>query len=174
MHKSIRILLAIVAYYDYEIWQMDVKTAFLNGHLTEDVYMVQPEGFEDLKNPNKNEDEPCVYRKASGSFITFLILYVDDVLLIGNNVPMLQDVKSWLEAAKEAAWMKKSIADLEVMPSIKDQSRYCVTILVRGDIVLNKVQTDQNLVDPFTKPMPQAKHEEHADKKGLRFGRQWV
>ncbi|CAL8089813.1 unnamed protein product [Prunus armeniaca] len=33
MIKSIRILLAIVAYYDYEIWQMDVKMAFLNGHL---------------------------------------------------------------------------------------------------------------------------------------------
>ncbi|CAL9005326.1 unnamed protein product, partial [Prunus brigantina] len=33
MIKSIRILLAIAAHYDYEIWQMDVKTAFLNGHL---------------------------------------------------------------------------------------------------------------------------------------------
>ena len=39
MLKSVRILLAIAAYYDYEIWQMDVKTAFLNGHLSEDVYM---------------------------------------------------------------------------------------------------------------------------------------
>ena len=45
MLKSIRILLAIAAHYDYEIWQMDVKTAFLNGNLTEDVYMTQPEGF---------------------------------------------------------------------------------------------------------------------------------
>ena len=35
MLKSIRILLAIVAFYDYEIWQMDVKTAFLNGNLSE-------------------------------------------------------------------------------------------------------------------------------------------
>ena len=39
MVKSIRILLAIAAYYDYEIWQMDVKIAFLNGRLLEDVYM---------------------------------------------------------------------------------------------------------------------------------------
>ena len=46
MSKSIRILLAIAAYYDYEIWQMVVKTAFLNGNLQEDVYMTQPEGFE--------------------------------------------------------------------------------------------------------------------------------
>ena len=53
MVKSIRILLAIAAYYDYEIWQMDVKTAFLNGKLTEDVYMTQPEGFVDLENEGK-------------------------------------------------------------------------------------------------------------------------
>jgi hypothetical protein len=53
MLKSVRILLEIAAYYDYEIWQMDVKTAFLNGHLSEDVYMTQPEGFVDPKNAGK-------------------------------------------------------------------------------------------------------------------------
>ncbi|KAL7125418.1 hypothetical protein ABFS83_14G115900 [Erythranthe nasuta] len=45
MLKSIRILLAISAWYDYEIWQMDVKTAFLNGDIEEEIYMAQPEGF---------------------------------------------------------------------------------------------------------------------------------
>ncbi|KAL0444476.1 UNVERIFIED_CONTAM: hypothetical protein Slati_2170300 [Sesamum latifolium] len=35
MAKSIRILLAIAAWYDYKIWQMDVKTAFLNGFVEE-------------------------------------------------------------------------------------------------------------------------------------------
>ena len=44
----------------------------------------------------KNEDEPCVYKKVSGSMIIFLVLYVDDILLIGNDVPTLQQVKSWL------------------------------------------------------------------------------
>ena len=44
MVKSIRILLA---YYDYEIWQMDVKTTFLNGSIEEVVYVTQPEGFVD-------------------------------------------------------------------------------------------------------------------------------
>ena len=38
--KAIRILIAIVVFYDYEIRQIYVKTAFLNGHLTEEVYMV--------------------------------------------------------------------------------------------------------------------------------------
>ncbi|GKD64555.1 retrotransposon protein, putative, ty1-copia subclass [Tanacetum coccineum] len=51
--RSIRILLAITAYYDYEIWQMDVKTALLNEHLSEDVYMVQPERFVDPRHPKK-------------------------------------------------------------------------------------------------------------------------
>ena len=39
MLESVRIVLAIAAYFDYEIRQMDVKTAFLHGNLTEDVYM---------------------------------------------------------------------------------------------------------------------------------------
>ena len=53
MIRSIRIILAIAAYYDYEIWQMDVKTAFLNGILEKDVYMTQPEGFEDPDHAGK-------------------------------------------------------------------------------------------------------------------------
>nr|GEV40257.1 hypothetical protein [Tanacetum cinerariifolium] len=51
--RAIRILISITALYDYEIWQMDVKTAFLNGYLDEDMYMVQPEGFVNLNHPKK-------------------------------------------------------------------------------------------------------------------------
>nr|GEX64154.1 ribonuclease H-like domain-containing protein [Tanacetum cinerariifolium] len=127
--RAIRILIAIAAFYYYEIWQMDVKTAFLNGYLCEEIYMKQPEGFVNPKYPNRvcklkrsinmlkqasrqwnkrfddeikkfcftqNRDEPCVYLKSSGSYITFLILYVDDILIMGNNILMLQDVKSYL------------------------------------------------------------------------------
>ncbi|KAK8995295.1 hypothetical protein V6N11_069734 [Hibiscus sabdariffa] len=131
MFKSIRILLAIAAFHDYEIWQMDVKTAFLNGKLEEDVYMTQPEGFVTPENAGKvcklqrsiyglkqasrswnlrfndaikefgfirNEDEPCVYKKFSGSIVSFLILYVDDILIIGNDIPTLQSIKTWLSS----------------------------------------------------------------------------
>ena len=51
--RAISILIAIAAYYDYEIWQMDVKTAFLNGRLDEDIYMAQPEGFVNPKLPKR-------------------------------------------------------------------------------------------------------------------------
>ncbi|KAK8701269.1 hypothetical protein V6N13_019659 [Hibiscus sabdariffa] len=104
MFKSIRILLAIAAFHDYEIWQMVVKTAFLNGKLEEDVYMTQPKGFVTPKNAGKvcklqrNEDEPCVYKKFNGSIVSFLILYVYDILIIGNDIPTLQSVKAWLSS----------------------------------------------------------------------------
>ena len=45
MLKSIRILLSMAASLDYEIWQMDVKIAFLNDNLDEEIYMSQPKGF---------------------------------------------------------------------------------------------------------------------------------
>ena len=53
MIKSIPILLAIAVYHDYEIWQMDVKTAFLDGNIEEELYMMQPEGFIDPRNAGK-------------------------------------------------------------------------------------------------------------------------
>ena len=108
---------------------MDVKTAFLNGNLLEDVYVTQPKGFVDPKNPKKvcklqrsiyglkqvsqswdlhfdevikkfgfikNEDEPYIYKKVSGSAVVFLVVYADDILIIGNDIPILQSVKTWL------------------------------------------------------------------------------
>jgi hypothetical protein len=129
MLKSIRILLAIAAYFDYEIWHMDVKTAFLNANIEEELYLVQSEGFVDPKDANKvcklqrpiyrlkqasqswnlhfdevikgfrffqNIEESCIYKKMSGSSVSFLVLYMDDILLIGNDVQMLNSVKEYL------------------------------------------------------------------------------
>jgi hypothetical protein len=46
---------------------------------------------------HQNEEEACVYKKESGSTVTFLILYVDAILLIGNNIPLLESVKTSLK-----------------------------------------------------------------------------
>ncbi|GKB12126.1 retrotransposon protein, putative, ty1-copia subclass [Tanacetum coccineum] len=45
---------------------------------------------------SQNLDEPCVYQKASGSNLTFLILYVDDIIIMGNHIPSLQSVNNYL------------------------------------------------------------------------------
>ena len=42
------------------------------------------------------EDEPCVYKMIHEGNVVFLILYVDDILLIGNDVGKLSEVKVWL------------------------------------------------------------------------------
>ncbi|KAL0411190.1 UNVERIFIED_CONTAM: Retrovirus-related Pol polyprotein from transposon TNT 1-94 [Sesamum latifolium] len=129
MAKSIRILLAIAAWYDYEIWQMNVKTAFLNGFIEEEIFMDQAEGFTAVGEEQKvcrlqrsiyglkqafrswntrfdevirgydfikNDYDPCIFKKISGSSVAYLVLYVDDILLIGNDVKMLGDIKVWL------------------------------------------------------------------------------
>ncbi|KAL0445243.1 UNVERIFIED_CONTAM: hypothetical protein Slati_2247000 [Sesamum latifolium] len=44
----------------------------------------------------KNEHDPCVYMKISGSSVAYLVLYAEDILLIGNDVKMLGNIKSWL------------------------------------------------------------------------------
>ena len=128
MLKSVRIMLAIATF--YEIWQMDVKTAFLNGFIKEELYMMQPEGFVNPKGANKEcklqrsiyglvqasrswnkrfysvvkaygfiqtFGEACIYKKVSGSSIAFLILYVDDILLIGNDIEFMDSIKRILE-----------------------------------------------------------------------------
>ncbi|GJT99401.1 retrotransposon protein, putative, ty1-copia subclass [Tanacetum coccineum] len=143
--RAIRILLAITAFYDYEIWQMDVKIAFLNGHLSEDVYMVQSEGFVDPKYPNKLcKLQRSIYglkqaSRTSGSNVVFLVLYVDDILHIGNSVTMMQEVKSWLckcfsmKDFGEAAYILgiKIICDRSKRLIALSQSAYLEKILMK-------------------------------------------
>jgi hypothetical protein len=50
--ESIHILLAYATYYGFKLYQMDVKSAFLNGPIKEEVYVEQPPGFEDSEYPN--------------------------------------------------------------------------------------------------------------------------
>ena len=58
--SSIRLLLALVAHLDLELFQMDVKTAFLNGNLEEEIYMAQPIGFV----TNGQDDKVCRLKRS--------------------------------------------------------------------------------------------------------------
>ena len=105
---------------------MDVKTAFLNGNLDKEIYMMQQEGFI-AKNQEhmvcklkrsiyglkqayrswnirfdqaiksfgfeQNLDESCVYKRHRDKEVMFLMLYVDDILLIGNDVGVMSSLK---------------------------------------------------------------------------------
>ncbi|KAK8523031.1 hypothetical protein V6N12_073742 [Hibiscus sabdariffa] len=150
-----RLVAKVAAFHDYEIWQMDVKIAFLNGKLEEDVYMTQSEGFATPENARKvcklqrsiyglkqasrswnlhfneaiqefgfirNEDEPCVYKKFSGSIVSFVILYVDDILIIGNDIPTLQSIKTWLSSCFSMKDLGEAAYILEVKIH-RDRSR---------------------------------------------------
>ena len=44
------------------------------------------------------ENESCIYKNWDKDRVTFFILYVDDILLIGNNVSMLNSIKEWLSS----------------------------------------------------------------------------
>ena len=114
-HSSIRTLLSIVAMRDYELEQLDVKTAFLHGELEEDIYMNQSEGFiipekENLicrlkkylyglkQSPRqwykrfdsfmlshgfkRSDYDSCVYLKTVNDSAIYLLLYVDDILML--------------------------------------------------------------------------------------------
>jgi len=126
---SIWMLLAIVAQFDLELKQMDVKTAFLHGELEEKIYMKQPktyiqEGKEnkvcllkkslyELKQSprqwykrfdsfmikvkyNRCAYNSCVYFKQSND-PTYLLLYMDDMLIVARNKTHVQKLKTQLK-----------------------------------------------------------------------------
>ena len=113
---------------------MDVKTAFLNEELDEEIYMTQPMGFEvkgqerkvcklkrsiyGLKQSSRQwyfrfhdsiisysfeiiEDDHCVYMKRSKKSVLILSLYVDDILIEGNDMDSIPATKKWLSSIFE-------------------------------------------------------------------------
>ncbi|GJU87980.1 putative RNA-directed DNA polymerase [Tanacetum coccineum] len=81
---SIRVVLGLAASLDLEVEQMDVKTVFLHGDLDKEIYMEQPEGFQ-VKGKEG-------YKFGDDDFI-ILLLYVDDMLIVGKNIRRIAQLK---------------------------------------------------------------------------------
>ncbi|KAL7280538.1 hypothetical protein ACG7TL_005470, partial [Trametes sanguinea] len=130
--ESICYLLAHAALEDWDIESMDVKTAFLNGDLEEEIYMEQPEGWVmrgkenyvcllkkaiyGLKQASRqwnlkihkslldlgftrtySDAGVYVYWRQGGEKVTIVILYVDDLLLLGDDRQHIKQVKDTLK-----------------------------------------------------------------------------
>ena len=125
---SIRVLIALAAVYGLQIHQMDVKVAFLNGDLEEEIYMEQPEGFvvskkekkgcrlvkslyglkqvpkqwhakfdqTILSNGFKINECKCVYIKNTSNHIVIVCLYVDNILIMSNDIANINATKRML------------------------------------------------------------------------------
>ncbi|GJX76706.1 hypothetical protein Tco_0323517 [Tanacetum coccineum] len=170
--RAIRILLAIVAFYDYEIWQMNVKTDFLNGHPSEDHASrswnkrfdveIKKIGF------TQNPDEPCVYLKASGRYVFVLNGEAVDWKSAKQSTTVMSSIEAEyiaaVEASMEAVWMRKFIDGLGgVVPSNKrPMEMLCDNEPEIAMVNDPKVHIDDNVADPFTKPMSFDKHYEYA------------
>lgn len=122
---TIRIVLGLAVSRDWPVRQIDVNTAFLQGHLNEEVFMAQPPGFVDPNHPthvcrlrkaiyglkqaprawyselrsflissglqNSLSDTSLFILKVHGKFI-YVLVYVDDILVTGNDSKLVQDV----------------------------------------------------------------------------------
>jgi transposase InsO family protein len=131
---TIRLVLAIAAQKGWKVFQLDVKSAFLNGDLQEEIYVEQPEGFvvqggEDkvyllkkalygLKQASrawyskindhllsigfvKSLSESTLYVKHKGKNSLIISLYVDDLLVTGNDTRLIEEFKQEMMQAFE-------------------------------------------------------------------------
>nr|ABF93649.1 retrotransposon protein, putative, Ty1-copia subclass [Oryza sativa Japonica Group] len=147
---TIRVLLALVASHGLLVHQMDVKTAFLNGELEEEIYMDQPDGYVlegqegmvckllkslyGLKQAPKqwhekfdttltsagfvvNKADKCVYYRYGGGEGVILCLYVDDILIFGTSLNVIEEVKDYLSKSFEM----KDLEEADVILNIKLQ-----------------------------------------------------
>ncbi|RDX66846.1 hypothetical protein CR513_54345, partial [Mucuna pruriens] len=160
---SFKTIMALVVHFDLELHHMDVKTAFLNGNIDKTIYMVQPENF--VLNESKfmicklkkfiyglkqaslitsygfeaNIVDDCVYHKLSGSKYIFLVLYVDDILLVSSDTCLLHETKRFLTKNFEM----KNLREASFVLGIKILRYYSQGILrlaPNNDLERNEIQ----------------------------------
>ncbi|GJT03319.1 retrovirus-related pol polyprotein from transposon TNT 1-94 [Tanacetum coccineum] len=118
--EAIRIFVAYVAHKNMMIYQMDVKTAFLNSELKEEVYVSQPEGFVDQNNPSHVYKlkkalyslkqallDPTLFTRHSGNNILLVQIYVDDIIFASTNTAMCDEFAKQMTTKFKMSMMGK-------------------------------------------------------------------
>ncbi|GJV37480.1 retrovirus-related pol polyprotein from transposon TNT 1-94, partial [Tanacetum coccineum] len=137
--EAIRIFIANVVSKNITIYQMDVKTAFLNGKLNE-FYVSQPKGFVNPDHPthfSKGVVDPTLFTRKTGKHILLVQIYVDDIIFASTD-PKDCDIFSKEMNSKFQMSMKGQMSfflGLQVSQSpggiFINQSKYALEILIK-------------------------------------------
>ncbi|KAI5311326.1 hypothetical protein L3X38_000380, partial [Prunus dulcis] len=98
--NTVCVLLSLVFNCDWFLLQFDVKNAFLHGDLKEEIYMNLPTGI------HVTSKDGAVHHKGK---LTTLIIYVDDMIVTGDNQAKMQNIQKYLASEFEM----KSLDDLK-------------------------------------------------------------
>ncbi|CAI7808402.1 unnamed protein product [Closterium sp. NIES-54] len=88
---TLRTLLAGAAIKGWVVKQMDVTTAFLNGVLEEEIFMAQPEGFEEIFFTPSTADH-SLFMLGEGEQRSFMVVYVDDIIIFSPSSDLVKEV----------------------------------------------------------------------------------
>nr|GEX65772.1 hypothetical protein [Tanacetum cinerariifolium] len=88
--EAIRLFLAYASFMGFTVYQMDVKSAFLYGTIDEEVYVMQPPGFQD---PEGTIDQTLFIRRQRGDFILVQV-YVDDIIFGSSNPQLCREFEA--------------------------------------------------------------------------------